>query len=166
VLNAAAGDIEAMAEKLGVGKGQLQRASRVKSFANKNKWNRVFLELGFLQKDVMDTMAKEGNKGRRSLLIASGWIQGAEMMSAVILDNYSEEASGLLREPLLVKQMITEVEALKSDRRNDPAVVKMLAVLKELAALIDVPLNASIPEEKIQKIHKISSQFTKAMLEN
>lgn len=160
VLNAAAGDIETMAAKLGVGKGQLQRANRVKSFANKNKWNRVFLELGFLQKDVMDTMAKEGNKDRRSLLIAAGWIQGAEMMSSVVMANYTADASALLREPLLVKQMIKEIEHLKADKRKDVSVVKMLSTLKELAILIDVPLNSPIPEENIKKINKISSQFT------
>ena len=165
VLNAAAGDIETMADKLGVGKGQLQRANRVKSFANKNKWNRVFLELGFLQKDVMDTMAKEGNKDRRSLLIAAGWIQGAEMMSSVILANFSDDASALLREPLLVKQMVKEIEHLKADKRKDVTVVKMLATLKELAVLIDVPLNAPIPEANIKKIHEISSQFTKFAIE-
>lgn len=161
VLNASAGDIESMAAKLGVGKGQLQRANRVKSFANKGKWNRVFLELGFLQKDVMDTMAKEGNKDRRSILIAAGWIQGAEMMSSVILTSYSDEASGLLREPLLVKQMIKDLGRLKEDKRKSPTIVKMLEALKELSVLIDVPLHAPVPKESVQKIHEISSQFTK-----
>lgn len=164
VLNASAGDIESMAKKLGVGGGQLQRANQVKSFANKNKWNRVFLELGFLQKDVMDTMAKEGNRDRRSLLIAAGWIQGAEMMSSVILDNYSDEASSLLREPLLVKQMIKEIEQLKADKRKDVIVVKMLATLKDLVTCIDVPLHAPVPKDKVKKIHDISSQFTSFMV--
>jgi len=166
VLNAAAGDIESMAKKLGVGAGQLQRANRVKSFANNNKWNRVFLELGFLQKDVMDTMAKGGNRDRRSLLIAAGWIQGAEMMSSVIMANYSGDSSALLREPLLVKQMIKEIEGVKESKRKNVIVVKMLGVLKELAALVDVPLHAPISEEKIKKIHDISSQFSQFVLEH
>ncbi|MFK7910253.1 MAG: hypothetical protein AB8F34_06580, partial [Akkermansiaceae bacterium] len=63
-LKKVAGDVEHMAKKLGVEDGQLRRAQLVKSYANKNKWNRVFMELGFLQKDVMDIMAKEGNKDR------------------------------------------------------------------------------------------------------
>ena len=166
VLNAAAGDIETMAAKLGVEAGQLQRAQRVKSYANKNKWNRVFLELGFLQKDVMDTMAKEGNSDRRSILIASGWIQGANIVSGVIKNNYSEETSSLLREPLLVKQMIKELENLKGEKSKNVMIVKMLGVLNKLVKIIDVPLNKGVPEEGVKEIHEITSQFTQYVLTN
>ena len=166
VLNAAAGDIETMAAKLGVEAGQLQRAQRVKSYANKNKWNRVFLELGFLQKDVMDTMAKEGNSDRRSILIASGWIQGANIVSGVIKNNYSEETSSLLREPLLVKQMIKELENLKGEQSKNVMIVRMLSVLNKLVKIIDVPLNKGVPEAGVKEIHEITSQFSKYVLTN
>jgi len=166
VLNAAAGDIETMAAKLGVEAGQLQRAQRVKSYANKNKWNRVFLELGFLQKDVMDTMAKEGNADRRSILIASGWIQGANIVSGVIKNNYSEETSSLLREPLLVRQMIKELENLKGEKSKDVKIVRMLSVLNKLVKIIDVPLNKGVPEAGVKEIHEITSQFSKFVLTN
>jgi len=166
VLNAASGDIESMAAKLGVGGGQLLRAKKVRSYANKNKWNRVFLELGFLQKDVMDTMAKEGNSDRRSILIAAGWIQGANIVSGVVQANYSQDTSGLLREPLLVKQMIKDIEKLKGEKRNDVVIVKMLGVLNQMAKIIDVPLNSGIPEDKIKEIYKITSLFSKDVLTN
>ncbi len=166
VLNATASDIETMAKRLEVGEGQLLRAKKVRSYANKNKWNRVFLELGFLQKDVMDTMAREGNSDRRAILISAGWIQGANMISRVIKDNYTEETSSLLREPLLVKQMIKDLGKLKKDKRNDVVVVKMLVVLNKLAKIIDVPLNASIPEEKVKEIYEITSQFSEFVLVN
>ncbi|MBT8043643.1 MAG: hypothetical protein KJO79_01730, partial [Verrucomicrobiae bacterium] len=166
VLNATSSDIESMAEKLGVEAGQLLRAKKVRSYANRNKWNRVFLELGYLQKDVMDTMAKEGNSDRRAITIASGWLQGANIVSGVVQLNYSQETSGLLREPLLVKQMISDIENLKEQKRNDVVIVKMLGVLKQMAEIIDVPLNSGIPEDKVKEIHEITSQFTKEVLTN
>jgi len=166
VLNATSSDIESMAKKLGVDAGQLLRAKKVRSYANKNKWNRVFLELGFLQKDVLDTMARGGNSDRRAILIASGWIQGANIVSGVVKANYSEGTSGLLREPLLVKQMIKDLGRLKEDKRNDVRIVEMLVVLNKMAKLIDVPLNSGIPEADVKVIHEITSQFSKGVLTN
>lgn len=166
VLNATSSDIESMAEKLGVDGGQLLRAKKVRSYANKNKWNRVFLELGYLQKDVMDTMSKEGNSDRRAILIAAGWIQGARIVSSVVKANYSEDTSGLLREPLLVKQMIKDIENLKGEKRNDVVIVKMLGVLNKMAEIIDVPLNSGIAEDKVKEIQEITSQFATDVLTN
>lgn len=166
VLNAASSDIESMAERLGVNQGQLMRAKKVRSYANNNKWNRVFLELGFLQKDVMDTMAKDGNRDRRSILIAAGWIQGANIISEVVLKHYSADTSGLLREPLLVKQMTKDIGSLKEQSRNNPLIVDMLETLKKLQKNIDVPLNSGISEAKVKEINEITSQFTQRVLTN
>lgn len=166
LLNKAAADIEFMADKLGVGGSELKRAARVKAFANKKDWNRVFLELGYLQKDIMATMAKEGNKDRRAILISAGWIEGAHMMSSVIQRQYSKDASALLREPLLVKQMLSDLEKLDAKKKADPVVVEMVSVLKKLLAIIDVPLHASIAKEKIEEMHKITSQFRQKVIGN
>lgn len=166
LLNSAAADIEFMADKLGVGGSELKRAARVKAFANKKDWNRVFLELGYLQKDVMSTMAQEGNRDRRAILISSGWLEGAHMMSSVIKDQYSKDASSLLREPLLVKQMLSDLDKLNAQKKKDPVVVSMVSALKELLVIIDVPLNASIEKKNIEKMHNITSQFRKMVIEN
>lgn len=166
LLNKAAADIEFMADKLGVGGSELRRAARVKAFANKKDWNRVFLELGYLQKDIMATMAKEGNRDRRAILISAGWIEGAHMMSSVIKTQCSKDASGLLREPLLVKQMLSDLDKLDAKKKSDPVIVEMVSVLKKLLAIIDVPLHASIAKEKIEEMHKITSQFRRLVIGN
>ncbi len=164
LLNKSAADIEFMADKLGVGGGQLKRATRVKAFANKKDWNRVFLELGYLQKDIMATMAQEGNRDRRAILISAGWIEGAHMMSSVISRQYTPEASSLLREPLLVKQMLSDLGELDADKKSDKVIVDMVSVLKELLVIIDVPLHGSISKEKIEKMHKITSTFRQKVI--
>lgn len=166
LLNKAAADIEFMADKLGVGGTQLKRANRVKAYANRKDWNRVFLELGYLQKDIMATMAQEGNRDRRAILISAGWIEGAHMMSSVISRQYSKEASSLLREPLLVKQMLSDLDKLEAKKKSDPVVQDMVGVLKKLLVIIDVPLHSSIDKEKIEEMYKITSQFRQKVISN
>jgi len=166
LLNNSAADIEFMAGKLGVGGAELRRAARVKAFANKKDWNRVFLELGYLQKDIMATMAKEGNRDRRAILISAGWIEGAHMMSSVIKTEYSQDASALLREPLLVKQMISDLSKLDAQKKSDPVIIAMVAALNKLLGIVDVPLHASITKEKIEEMHKITSNFRQNVIAN
>jgi len=164
VLNAAAADIEVIAKLLGVGDGQLMKAKKVRVFANKSQWNRVFMELGFLQNDVLGAMAKEGGSDRRAILLAAGWIQGVHIISGVVKENYSADTSGLLREPLLVRQMIKDLEVLRENKRKDVVVVEMLAVLKKLAVIIDVPINSGIAGDKIKEMHDLTSNFSELVL--
>lgn len=165
-LGGIATDIEALATKLNVPEEKLARAKKVRTHANRGEWPKVFLELGFLQNDVMKTLDEDGNKNRRAILISAGWLQGARSISGIVLDNFNVESAGLLREPLLVKTLKEDLEKVKSPARESVQVKALIAAMEQIFPLLDIPMHASPSKEDVMKINKISSDCIETLIKS
>ncbi len=164
LLNRCASEIEAAAKKLGVAEGDLARAKAVRSTANAGEWLKVFMELGFLQQDIMKTLDREENKAQGSLVIIGGWVQGARYVSAVIKDNYTPETSNFLREPLLVKELVKKLDALPAGTKGSPLVVKMGASLREMGEIINIKVDGSITPDKVERVRALATEIVSSAL--
>lgn len=158
-LNSAADDIEKIAKKLGVSDKDLARAKQVQAFANRGAWNRVYMELGWLQRDVMATLDRDGNRDRRSLLLCAGWLQAAYITSGLVKDNYNEDRSTLLREPIMLKALIAELDTAKESSKATPIYKALHDAMTQTLAVVDTPVGAPIPRESIEKIHAVTQKF-------
>lgn len=163
-LNRCAEQIEELAGKLGVSKEQLGRADRVRADANRGRWFHVFLELGFLQTDILKALQENGNIQRRTLIVASGWLQGAHYAAGVIADRYTPELSNFLREPMLLQALIAELGTLDAAVRADPKVKRLEAALAELLDIINIPLNGTIPQDKVRRVNELTGELANAFL--
>ncbi len=159
-LNDCARQIEDLAKKLGVTKEELKRAEMVRADANRGQWFKVFLELGFLQTDIMKALQRDSNVQRRTLIVASGWLQGAHYAAGVIEANYTPELSNFLREPMLVKALIDELGTLDATTRGAARVKKLEASLKELHDIVNIPLDGVISEDKVKRMNQLSGELT------
>lgn len=155
-LNECSNQIEALAKKLGVKDDEMARAKTVRAHANKEEWLQVFLELGFLQSDIMNSLRRQGNEKRRPLIIAGGWLQGLQYTSLVISKHYSAETSNYLREPMLVKAMQGELNNLPADQKGAPKVASVITELANIYTLVNIPLDGSVPQEGVKKLFEIS----------
>ena len=158
LLNKCASDIEAMAKKLGVGDGELARAKKIRSSANAGEWLKVFMELGFLQQDIMKTLDRDANKTQGTLVTVAGWLQGARYVTSVVKDNYSPSNSNLLREPMLVDALIAKLKTLPDDTKNSPVVDKMMSALTEIKGIVDIKLDGSIAPEKVDRMKALATE--------
>ncbi len=164
LLNQCASDIEAMAKKLGVGEAELARAKKVRASANAGEWLRVFLDLGFLQQDILRTLSRPENKAQGTLVIAGGWVQGVRSVASVVEDNYTPDASNILREPMLVGALLAKLQALPEGTRRSPVVEKMVASLQEIKSIVDIKLDGTIPPEKVERIRALASEVVTVAL--
>ncbi len=164
LLNKCASDIEAMAKKLGVGDGELGRAKKIRSTANAGEWLKVFMELGFLQQDIMKTLDRSENKAQGTLVIVAGWLQGARYVTSVIKDNYSPTNSNFLREPMLVDALVAKLKTLPDDTKSSPVVDKMLSSLQEIKGIVDIKMDGSIPAEKVDRMKVLATEVVTAAL--
>ncbi len=164
LLNKCASDIEAMAKKLGVGEGELARAKKIRSSANAGEWLKVFMELGFLQQDIMKTLDRSENKAQGTLVIVSGWLQGARYVTSVVKDNYSPATSNFLREPMLVDALIAKLKTLPDDTKSSPVVEKMLSSLAEIKGIVDIKMDGSIPADKVERMRALATEVVTAAL--
>lgn len=163
-LNQCADQIEALAKKLGAKPEDLERARMVRENANKGKWLSVFMELGFLQADVMKILAREGNKTERSLIVAAGWMQGARHVTYLISQFYSPELSNILREPVLVKAVISELDSLPKETRSLPQVHSLISAFYKTLPFVSINNDESVSLEAVQNLREIASTAISSIL--
>jgi hypothetical protein len=155
-LNRSADQLEALGKKLGATDDDLKRARQVRDLANRGEWLMVFLELGFLQADIMQKLSAPENRDDRTLVIASGWLQGARYASALIEQNYTPELSNILREPLLAGELNKQVSSLGGELAGAPKVQAVSKAIAEAYPIVNIPLDASISKDDVAKLKSIS----------
>lgn len=165
LLNRAASDIEKLAQRMGIADTDLTRARAVRAFANKKEWLSVFMELGFLQQTIMgkldDKSGDRTDSNRGTLLIVSGWMQGARYVTTIITDHYSASASNILREPLLVQALSEKINALPAAMKSNPAVAKCQETLPKMKKTLTIPLDGSISKEDVGELNKQATEVVK-----
>jgi hypothetical protein len=164
LLNKCATDIEKLAKKMGVADADLARARAVRAAANKGEWLKVFMELGFLQQDIMKKIDQPENATHGTLLIVSGWMQGARYTTTVVDENYSAETSNVLREPLLAKALNEKVGALPEKLQSSPLVAKLREVLPQIEKILTIPLDGSISKENVGELNRLATEVVKAAM--
>lgn len=164
LLGKAASDIEKLALKLKVSDNDLARARRVRALANEGKWLEVYRELGFLQQDIMQKLEENPKDQRSSLLMISGWIQGSRYSSRLILANYSDATSNILREPLLVNALIKKSDALPEKAKQVPSVAIISKTLPALHKIVNVGIDAPIPKAQIETLDKLATDCVKEII--
>jgi hypothetical protein len=164
LLNKCASDIEKLAKKLGVADADLGRARAVRAAANKGEWLKVFMELGFFQQDIMKKIDEPEHATHGTLLIVTGWMQGARYTTTVVGENYSPETSNLLREPLLARALNEKIGSLPANLQSSPLVAKLRDVLPQIEKILNVPRDGAIPKEDVEQLNKLATDAVKAAM--
>lgn len=165
-LNDCSKEIEDLAKKLGVKDDEMSRAKIVRAHANKGEWLQVFMELGFLQTDIMKSLRAQGNAQRRSLIITAGWMQGLHYTSYVVGKHYSAPVSNYLREPLLVGAMQKDLESLPATIKESPKVATLIAAMPALYGIVNIPIEGSITKEGVDKLLETSKGLVEKIVGN
>ncbi len=159
-LNSCADHIEKLGKKLGVTDDDLRRAKMVRSFATRGEWGRVFLELGYLQQDIERVLQRESGVGGkapvRKILYAAGWLQGARYTSGLVQQNYSVKTAGILREPLLVKELKSDLDG--AGLPNEGIIKLISESMTELEKLVNVELRAPLPKESVETMAALTAK--------
>ena len=164
LLNKCAADIEKLAKKMGVADADLGRARAVRAAANKGEWLKVFMELGFLQQDIMKKIDQPEHATHGTLLIVCGWMEGARYTSTVVDENYSAETSNLLREPMLAKALKGKIEGLPANLQSSPLVAKLREVLPQIERILTIPLDGTISKENVGELNRLATEVVKAAM--
>jgi hypothetical protein len=165
-LNDCSKEIEDLAKKLGVKDEEMSRAKIVRAHANKGEWLQVFMELGFLQTDIMKSLRNQGNAQRRSLIITAGWMQGLHYTSYVVGKHYSPPVSNYLREPLLVGAMQDDLGRLPDTIKQSPKVAALIAAMPALYETVNIPIEGSITKEGVDKLLENSRNLVEKIVTN
>lgn len=146
-------DILALAKTLGVGKEILARGASITAFADDNNWPSLREELESTQNEVKQEMESLHDEELVTLLSIGGWIRGTQVVSSVILKNFSQETSCILRQPALVDFLRGKLDKLPA-RTKDSALIKAVdAGLEDMGKTVSFPLGDTPSKEQVQTLH-------------
>ncbi|MEA3207383.1 MAG: hypothetical protein QOE70_440 [Chthoniobacter sp.] len=153
-LNSCAEQIEKLAAKLDVPGHYLERASIAKRHASQQRWVESFMELGYLQHQIMRSLeTNPAQKDDAMLVIMGGWLQGGRCVTKLIADHYTPAASNILREPKLVQLMEQEMNKINPTYKADPLVQEVLKFLPDAQQKVNVGIKDPISLESVKALH-------------
>jgi hypothetical protein len=164
-LNDCAGQIEKLAARLGVANNYLQRGNIVRHHAGQQRWMEAFLELGFLQQQIMTSFeANPAQKDDAVLVILGGWLQAGRCVTSLISDHYDARASNVLREPKLIELMIRECKRIKPEYQADPVYKQVSDFLPIARKLVDVKMTDAVPKENVTALQEGFDRLVQAVM--
>jgi hypothetical protein len=113
--------------------------------------------------EKLQKLSAPENRDNRTLVIASGWLQGARYASALIEQNYTPELSNILREPLLAGELRKQVAVVGGAASGSPKVQALANAMTEAYPIVNIPLDASISKEDVAKLKSISDTAVEAV---
>ena len=154
-------DILALSKNLGISKDILARGNSIQQFADDNDWNSLKETLEALQNEVKQEMDNLHDDELVTLLNLGGWIRGTQVVSDVVLKNFSQETSCILRQPELVIYLRGKLDKLSPKVKDTPLITAVGTGLDALAKLVSFPLGATPTKEEVQKLHDQATELVK-----
>ena len=156
-------DILGLAKNLGISKEILARGNSITEFADDNDWNSLKEELDATQNEVKQAMDNLHDDELITLVTIGGWIRGTEVVSAVILNNFSGQNASILRQPYLIKYLSTKLDDLPAKTRDTPLIKTVGAGIGDIGRIVSFPLGSTVSRDDVQRLHDIAANLVKAI---
>jgi hypothetical protein len=154
-MNLAAEQIDALARKLGATEAELGMANTVKKYARERRWLDAFMALGFLQRNILNYLRVHQERvDQAKMVIVGGWLQGGRCVTHVILENYGDLVSNVLREPRLVQMLSDALGEMKPEYKIDERMKKIMSLLPEIKKRVSVGFHEPVKKEDVEWLHK------------
>jgi len=147
-----------LAGGLGIRERALRRSRSIMELADKNEWSEARKEWDGVLSDLETGMIDLKSADLAQLVSLGGWLRGTEVLSAVVLQNYSPERSNLIRQPALINYLEQQLHEMSSDIRARPIVVKLLDGIHTIRSLVENE-NGPPSEETVRKIHGVCTEL-------
>ena len=156
-------DILALGKALGIGNEVIARGSSIAQFAENNEWNALKEELEATQNEVKNAMEKIRDEDLVIMISLGGWIRGMEIVTDIILRNFSDATASLVRQPQLASYLRGKIAHLSPKLREDPLIVSLDRQLVDVEKLVSFPLDATASREEVQKLKDAVTAMVKEM---
>jgi hypothetical protein len=156
-------DILGLAKNLGISKEILARGNSITEFADDNDWNSLKEELEATQNEVKQAMESLHDDELVTLVTLGGWIRGTEVVSDVVLNNYSEQNASILRQPYLVKYLQGKLDDLPPRTKDSVLIKAVSAGLEKIGGIVSFPRGATMSKDDVQRLHDTAAELVKVI---
>lgn len=147
-----------LARALGVERVVLRRSRSIVDDASRNDWVATRNEWDGVRADVRDGMIELKSERLAQLVSLGGWLRGAEVMSALLLQSYSSDRAELLRQPGLLEHFEKQLAAMSKESRNDPIIARLRDGIQQVRRLTSDKGNR-IAKGTVGEINVISAKL-------
>jgi hypothetical protein len=148
-----------LSRAIGVEKTVLARTNLIVNKADAGDWIAVRRELDGALTDVKNAMIELKDGQLAHLISLGGWLRGTEVVTSVVMRNYSADGADLLNQPDLLRYFQERLASMPPRVHNDQLIAKIQKGLEEISPLIHQKLNPN----SVKRINEITSQLVKAI---
>jgi len=156
-------DIMALAKTLGVSDRVLARGKSITDFAEANEWSTLKEELEATQNEVKQAMADQQDQDLVTLVSAGAWIRGLQVITGVVLAEYSPESARLIRQPGIVAFLRARLGALPPRIREDAAVAVVTERLGEIEKMVSFAAPETPAAESVRALNEVAAGLVKTL---
>ena len=156
-------DILSLAKTLSIRDEILTRGSSIIQFADDNNWSSLREELESTQNEVKQAMETLHDDDLITLLSIGGWIRGTQVVTNVVLKNFSQETSCILRQPSLVEFLRGKLDKLPARTKATALITTLDAGLADMGKTVSFPLGATPTKEDVQKLHDQAAKLVEVI---
>jgi flagellar biosynthesis regulator FlaF len=150
------------ARALGVEKAALRRSRSIMDHAESAEWSSVRKEWDGVLPDVQRGMNELRSDQLAQLVSLGGWLRGMEALAVLVSQDYSEEDSRLLRQPVLFDYFEQQLAEMNVGLRTNPIVVKMSEGIRKVRRLLGSG-DAPIPAKKAAELSGVLAELVKSL---
>lgn len=158
-------EVLSLAEAINVRKAVIARSKSITEKAEAKNWRAVRNEFDGALKDVRGAMEELGDDDLAQLVSMGGWMRGTDVLTSIVIKDYSPDGSELLHQPQLLEYFTRKLDGMKNTRLGkDDLVVKVRKVLAAIRPLVGKEDGSKIPLENVKKIHDLTSDTVHAIM--
>ncbi len=154
-------DVLALAKKLSVSQSVLARSASITQFAENDAWDQLNEELEATQNEVKKALEENRDSDLITLVSVGGWIRGTEVVTGLVLQNYSPDDAKLLRQPALVSFLKNKLTSLPGKIQKDPLVQNVSRDLDGIQKMVSFPADHVPTEGEVKDLNLAASKLTK-----
>src|ERR1700724_4485305 len=154
-------DVLTLAKKLSVSDSVIARGKSISQFAESGAWDQLNEELEATQNDVKKALEENRDTDLITLVMIGGWIRGTEVVTGLVLQNYSADDARLLRQPALVSFLKNKLTKLPGKLQKDPLVKNVNRDLDGIQKMVSFPADHVPTEGEVKDLNLAASKLTK-----
>jgi hypothetical protein len=131
--------------------------------ADEGKWTELRTILESVRVDVLDEMKANKDKDSVTLATVGGWLRALNIATIALTENYTPDATKILRQPQLVAYLKGRLDALGPKAKATPFVQKILLQMDTIAKLTDIPEGSTMSKDDVKKLLQISNDLVSAI---
>lgn len=143
-------EILALAKKLNVSQSVLGRSNSIADFADNNDWNALREELEATQNEVKLDMVDQNDDRLVTLVSLGAWIRGVDLVSGMVVVEYSPDGAKLLRQPAIIEYLMAQIDKLPEAARDQLPLPEIRAGLATSLPLVEPEVPSA---EDVAKLH-------------